>query len=119
MTTTYMEGEIIEEIFNYDETMNATVIVDMWNGTTTTAVTTISPERERLYESLALSVSAIIFILLGIVVMYYVKTSRWYREWWSTRQNEKMAKKEEKARLKAKAELEKEQEEDEEEEYSV
>lgn len=47
-----------------------------------------------------------------------MKTSQWYRQWWTSREYEKTAKKEEKARLKAKAEREKEEEEDEE-EYSV
>ncbi|CAI2349157.1 unnamed protein product [Caenorhabditis sp. 36 PRJEB53466] len=118
MANTYMDGEIFEETANDTSMLNATVIVDTWNGTTTTGITTISPEREKLYESLVLSGSAITFILLGILIFYFIKTSRWYRQWWNNLRSEKSAKRAEKARLKAKAEREKEDEEDEE-EYSV
>ncbi|PIC42869.1 hypothetical protein B9Z55_009806 [Caenorhabditis nigoni] len=70
------------------------------------------------FSCFSLSGSAIIFIFLAILILYYIKTSRYYRQWWRARQSEKSAKKEEKARLKAKAEREKEEQEDEE-EYSV
>ncbi|CBI63242.1 uncharacterized protein CELE_Y47D3A.32 [Caenorhabditis elegans] len=116
---TFMEGEIIEEILHEDIViMNETIIVDMWNVNATTGPTIISAKKEQLYESLILSGSAIIFILLAILILYYIKTSRYYRHWWRGRQCEKAAKKEEKARLKAKVEREKLEQEDEE-EYSV
>ncbi|CAL2036617.1 hypothetical protein CAEBREN_05628 [Caenorhabditis brenneri] len=98
--------------------MNETIIVDTWNGTTTIGPKIITAKQEQLYESLILSGSAIIFILLAILILYYIKTSRYYRHWVRTRQSKKSAKREEKARLKAKAEREKEEEEDEE-EYSA